>query len=162
MGHPNMPMYKACRLCDPYFFLANRSWRGINDNPPTSLLTDVKILLEPMVTLKFIDQETLNNLCEELQHYKDICVEKNINFSLLNTSNHCDAISNFWNENKIRILFWYDFATLCMLLVPSSASVERVFSVLKLILNDYQGSSHNEEMGILSINNPLYTCVLKM
>jgi hypothetical protein len=124
----NIPLYRACRLCDPEYFFANKSWRGIDKVPPTSLVTDVKALLQPMVTANFIDQNTVDSLCgPELQEYVAICTEKQVNFSTLNTSDHCDALSAFWNDLKIRLPLWYYFTTLCMLLIPSSTSIERVF-----------------------------------
>jgi hypothetical protein len=143
--HLNIPLYKACRLCDPDFFWRDHSWRGINNVTTVSLVTDVKILLEPMVVAKYINQQTADNLCgPELQGYVEICLQKQVNFSTLNSNDHCDAISDFWNDLKSTSLLWYDFVTLCMLLIPSSASVERVFSLLKLVLKDQQGRSYNE------------------
>jgi len=132
-------------LCDPDFFWRDHSWRGINNVTTVSLVTDVKILLEPMVVARYINQQTADNLCgPELQGYVEICLQKQVNFSTLNSNDHCDAISDFWNDLKSTLPLWYDFVTLCMLLIPSSASVERVFSLLKLVLKDQQGRSYNE------------------
>lgn len=46
----------------------------------------------------------------------------------------------FWKNNRSKLKYWFAFAMICYLHQPSSAAAERVFSILKRVLEsgDYQ------------------------
>ena len=56
-----------------------------------------------------------------------------------------DLIEDFWTKHKL-LPAWTEFAHLCMLLDPSSACVERAFSILKYLYNDQQSMSLQDKV----------------
>ena len=51
-----------------------------------------------------------------------------------------ENIIEFWSERK-SLPAWWEFAHLCYLLQPTSASVERAYLILKYIYAEQQSSS---------------------
>ena len=96
--------------------------------------------------LKPLVEETVDNLISELSKYVGCCVRENINFTGMLIPELLQSITAFWNKYKSTLPAWYDFATLCMLLQPSSASVERVFSVLKSAFGDFLTRSLHDKV----------------
>lgn len=53
-------------------------------------------------------------------------------------SEKLDAIENFWRGKRYQLPAWHNFARHVAILQPSSASVERVFSLLQSTFSDRQ------------------------
>jgi len=89
----------------------------------------------------------VDDLVSELSLYLEVCQREGIDFSNVVKVTQClPFITEFWDKYKTRLPKWYDFATKCMLLQPSSASVERLFSLLKLVFGDLQASSLQDKV----------------
>ena len=142
MGDKNLEMYKAILLANPDFFHQDQSWKTEQD-----LAASTRKYLKPLVEdYNLISAATLGNLIAELSKYIGCCVRENINFTGQLIPELLQSITAFWDKYKTTLPAWYDFATLCMLLQPSSASVERVFSILKSVFGDFQTMSLHDKV----------------
>ena len=139
-------VFKAVRICNPFFFAIQQNWQTV-----PSLSASLRAFIRPLVLCRFIDNDIIDSLLDELPLYKTEselhCLPNLVNPKI---SELVEQIRIFWNSRKKKLPHWYDFVTLCMLLQPSSASVERLFSMLKFVFGDYQHSSLNDKV-VLSV-----------
>jgi hypothetical protein len=89
--------------------------------------------LQPLVG-KYIADDEVINLLTEIGAYTVACRDLTSPLGL-SWLEKVDNVVNFWDLSKLHLPFWYKFATRCFLLQPSSACVERAFSMLKNIYN---------------------------
>ena len=75
----------------------------------------------------------VTNLCKELKKYKTLIIEKQIDRD--------GDVEEWWCAAEFQVPNWFFGATNMMLHQPSSASVERMFSMLKAIMGDNQQSA---------------------
>ena len=52
----------------------------------------------------------------------------------------------FWRDNRMRIPHWYSVAKDMTLMQPSSAFMERVFSILRACMDERQESSYSDRI----------------
>jgi hypothetical protein len=103
----------------------------------------VRELLGPMVESNFITDVQKNSMIADY-------VQQKLKFQSFDSENWLNkkfdeqvtSLQRFWAEYSSGS--WAKFAFLCYLLQPSSASVERVFSVLKYIYTDVMENSLTE------------------
>ena len=142
MGDKNVKLYKAIQLTNPDFFHQDQSWKTGAD-----LAASTRNYLVPLVKdYCLISPATMDCLIQELSKYSGCCTRERIDFAGQNIPVILKCITSFWDKYKTTLPAWYDFATLCMLLQPSSASVERVFSILKSAFGDFQTSSLHDKV----------------
>lgn len=53
----------------------------------------------------------------------------------------------FWDDNKEKLPAWFNVAQDIALIQPSSAFIERVFSILRAALDDRQENSYSDRIG---------------
>ena len=64
-------------------------------------------------------------------------------------SNNADAghdLSAFWHDNRLKLPFWYNVAKDIALIQPSSAFMERVFSILRAYLDERQETCYSDRI----------------
>ena len=96
----------------------------------SSSFTSMKYMLSTM--RKVMSTAELKSLLEKRQRE---CL-----WSDMKDKEVLEKIIEFWSERN-SLPVWREFAHLCYLLQPTSASVERVFSMLKYIYTDQQSLS---------------------
>lgn len=111
----NVPLkaFKSARLFDPHFL--NKA------NPESFALTGLS-------AIPFITENMLLALKEEYPLYMA---------AIEDLSSDCDIL-NFWKQYAANIPKWKEAAAKVLLLQPSSAAAERVFSLLKNSFGDQQ------------------------
>ena len=96
----------------------------------------VRLKAVPLVACHLISPAHLDNLIAELAQYQLVCAC--IDWDDKSFAQKTALVEEFW----ARLPAWTKFAHLCMLLQPSSACVERAFSMLcvqlKYIMGDQQ------------------------
>ena len=106
-----MKFYKAARIFDP-----NR------------ILDLQHEVVGELSNIPFISADDVKSLVEEMPAYMSL---------------HCPAedLGVFWRQRIARIPTWYRIAFIVALVQPSSACVERIFSLLRNLFNDRQEST---------------------
>ena len=92
---------------------------------------ELRDALEPLVPI-IISKQLVNNLVLELAEYQ---VEVETYARKPKIQDEIEHVHKFWQVKRPRLKSWREFAHQCMLLQPSTAAVERAFSLLKLILS---------------------------
>ena len=126
VNHPMAAMMKAAATANP-------DWMRRVLPPSTEALRE---LLDPMVESDFITQVMVEGLVEEYTLYRTIFVQQNFYTEKQDVKNY--RLLAFWEMHKKALPKWRAFAHLCYLLQPSSACVERAFSILKAIYTKHQ------------------------
>ena len=99
----------------------------------------VREIIAPL-SLKLLSSSLINKMINELEEYQiqsDACLWSDIKDNMM-----LENIIEFWSERK-SLPAWREFAQLCYLLQPTSASVECAFSILKYIYTEQQSSTTN-------------------
>ena len=105
-------------------------------------ISDIKILED---VFPFVNTDVVHNL--EL--------EKNNNIAVSNADAGHD-LCVFCHDDRLKLPFWYNVAKYIALIQPSSAFIERVFSILRACLDERQESCYNERIrasALLKYNN---------
>ena len=76
----------------------------------------------------FVTQTIVNDLVAELVGYNVAAAETDAGYDLW----------DFWHDNRLKLPAWYNVAKDVALIQPSSAFMERVFSVLRACLDSRQ------------------------
>ena len=84
--------------------------------------------------MKRIEEEKLNPLIAQLFPYLQRAIE--INWDTVEFPDKVLKLVEFWKTFRITLKHWSELAFICCLHQPSSAAAERVFSVLKHILDE--------------------------
>ena len=102
--------------------------------------------LDALTAFPFLSQENLHHLKEELHVYLAKVVDISQSISLL----------EWWKDNSADLPFWSSAASKVILIQPSSAPAERVFSIMNRSFNDCQCNSledYIEASVMLQYNN---------
>ena len=124
-------MFKAARLFSPSKF--NKIKRTVRD-------------IDSLKVFEFFDASTIEGLKSELPTYAALTED---------VSSAIDPLT-WWKEHKNELLLWASTCECVLLLQPSSAPAERVFSILSNSFNAQQESSledYTELSVILQYNN---------
>jgi hypothetical protein len=123
MNHPAIHFFIAAQIVDPYHVMTT---------DPS--VTDVQKVLE--VFSKFLTVTETNKLITELADYKHSCsgLKRRVHDAII----HGENIETFWRNHEGSLPEWTKFAHRIFLLQPTSACVERAFSLLKYTYGDQQ------------------------
>jgi hypothetical protein len=105
--------------------------------------TDVDILEE---VFPFVTPAVRHELVIEKDQY---------NIAASNADGGYDLWS-FWQDNKLKFPAWYNVAKYVALIQPSSAFMERVFSILRVCMDERQESCYSDRIAastLLKYNN---------
>ena len=108
--------FKAARLFDPHY---------LNKVKPQN------VALNSLLVLPFVTEPIMAQLKEEYPQYAAAAED---------LSTDCEIVT-FWNLHANSIPIWKENAAKVLLLQPSSAAAERVFSILKNSFGDQQLSA---------------------
>ena len=89
------------------------------------LQPDAVMLDESLCSIPFFSSEVVNQLKEELPAYLARAADSSTEISIL----------DWWKRNANDLPYWADATKKILLLQPSSAAAERVFSLLRLLLS---------------------------
>jgi hypothetical protein len=78
-------------------------------------------------------------LINEFASYKFIC--EGLQYAKSDAQIHGNEIEKFWSHHEIPLPHWTRFAHILFLMQPTSACVERAFSLLKYIYGNQQQSA---------------------
>jgi hypothetical protein len=125
MNHPALELFNATMFGNP---------QNIANYP-----CDARILRDAVAPLvpKLIEVTLLNRMVQQLATYKMVA-DVARDWGNLTYQERLLRIVEFWSVPRKNLDAWQEFAHTCMLLQPSSACVERAFSILKYILTDQQ------------------------
>lgn len=108
--------FKAARLFSP---------QKVDSMQPSTLDIDC------LSAFPFFDGDFILKLKSELPTYLSKCADTDEDFSVL----------KWWKQNAPELPYWADAAQKVLLVQPSSAASERVFSLLKASFNEQQDST---------------------
>ena len=100
--------------------------------------TDINLLLGPF---PFITEEVISNLVGEKDEYYLAASVVDTDYDLW----------SFWRDNKTKLPHWYKVAKDIALIQPSSAFMERVFSILRSCMDQRQESSFSDRIGAAAL-----------
>ena len=126
-----MKMWEAMALTNPDYL---RRKYAANNNDIRSLQLFVESQLRVLIQMKRIEEEKLNPLIAQLFPYLQRAIE--INWDTVEFPDKVLKLVEFWKTFRITLKHWSELAFICFLHQPSSAASERVFSVLKHILDE--------------------------
>ena len=142
-GHKTLPLYRELVIFDPLFFSTHEaSWNTQPGNLAASLREWFVICLGR--GKKLIDENDLALLAAEVPAMRIRCSQallavQNFVGSINKIDIRCEFIEVFWLRacaaEQTRVPTWCKYASKLMLLHPTSATVERVFSILGYFLN---------------------------
>jgi hypothetical protein len=131
VGHPAMDMFAAASLANPWLMRSNAV-------PLTAAA--VRQIVAPLLN-KLITPALLDRMIGELGRYQEKYRDpNNADWSDCSDAQVLDNIINFWKRHAL-LPAWREYAFLCYLLQPSSACVERAFSMLKYIYGEQQAAA---------------------
>lgn len=120
VNHDCMPLFEATRLGNPEFMK--------NVDLTAQQVRDMVAPLCPkIIPVRLVDQ-----MIRELADYQAAVGHYRIDGSI---QERIERVADFWAIKRKNLKGWTAFAHMCMLLQPSSACVERAFSLLKYILS---------------------------
>ena len=94
---------------------------------------DINLLSEP---LPFITEEIISKLVAEKDEYQLAASSVDIEYD----------VWEFWRNSRTRPPPWYNVAKDIVLMQPSSAFMERVFSILRACMDERQESSYSDRI----------------
>jgi hypothetical protein len=127
MGHPKLWIYSTTAMANPV----------VMKGAPLSLVA-MRTLLEPFYPC-LLSKSDISELIEEAPRYYIKCEALNWDPDM-KYEDLLPMLQQFWVTHK-SLTAWRKFAHICFLLQPSSACVERVFSVLKYVYTTDQQST---------------------
>ena len=84
----------------------------------------------------FVDEDVIEKLVGEKDEYHILASNADAGYDL----------RQFWHDNRLKLPRWYDVAKDIALIQPSSASMERVFSILRACMDERQESSSSDRI----------------
>lgn len=131
MMHDSLQYFEAAQMASPWW---------VRRNP----LTPVRVeeLCRPLIG-KLVSCALMNSMIDELSDYTTLCA--NIDWTSLSPKKCFEPLKEFWRKNK-SLAASREFFALCLPLQPSSACVERAFSLLKYIFDDLQGRNLRDKI----------------
>jgi len=130
VGHPTMDLFRAAMYGNPEYMCKYS----------VTSTQELRDAVQPLVAIKFITKELVNSMVQELAEYQLVCDEAST-WTTLTYQQRLEKIEDYWAVKRTKLAAWTEFARTCMLLQPSSACVERAFSILKYIFTDQQRTS---------------------
>ena len=128
--HPCIPLYNATCIANPN----TMSKMVLKGDCSAERIREIVAALSP----KLLPSSLINKMINELAPYQ---IQSNeCLWSHMKDKEVLENIIEFWLERN-SLPAWRDFAHLCYLLQPTSASVEHAFSMLKYIYTDQQSLS---------------------
>ena len=118
--HPCIPLYNAACIANP-----NTMRKMILKGDSSA--ERIREIIAPL-SPKLLSSSLINKMINELAEYQiqsNECLWSDLKDDIM-----LENIVEFWSERK-SLPAWREFAHLCYLLQPTSASVERAFSILK-------------------------------
>ena len=101
---------------------------------------DIDLLLGPF---PFVTEDVIKKIVAEKDEY-------NLAASTVDTEYD---LWEFWRDNRTRLRHWYDVAKDIALIQPSSAFMERVFSILRACMDQRQESSFSDRIAASALLN---------
>ena len=130
MQHPCIPLYNATCIANPNTMRK----MVLKGDCSAERIREIVAPLSP----KLLSSSLINKMINELAAYQ---IQSNeCLWSDMKDKEVLENIIEFWSERN-SLPAWREFAHLCYLLQPTSASVERAFSMLKYIYTDQQSHS---------------------
>jgi len=123
-----MQMWEGMALANPDYL--HRKYSLFQDS--NDFINYTRSQLEYLVYLQRIDDVTKDSLMSTLGAY--LHATNAINWSSLSFADKQNELVDFWKMHKLDLQDWFSFAIMCYLHQPSSAAAERVFSMLKALL----------------------------
>ena len=120
--HENIAIFEAVRL---FNFRYVKQYQLIAE--------DVNLLSRPF---PFITEEATSKLMTEKDEYHIAASSVDVGYDLW----------EFWRDNRMRIPHWYSLAKDMALMQPSTAFMERVFSILRACMDERQESSYSHRI----------------
>ena len=74
------------------------------------------------------------------------CAQGGPHFQILNNADAGHDLWSFWHDNRLKLPFWYNVAKDIALIQPSSAFMERVFSILRACLDERQETCYSDRI----------------
>ena len=131
MDHNCLPFWEAASMADPL----NMQRKTIT---PAYLRKTITPLMDKLATGALVDK-----MIAELSEYEKAC--SNLDWTNDSYQVRLVKVEAFWSSHKL-LPGWTEFAHLVFLLQPSSACVERSFSILKYIMTDQQTRSLRDKI----------------
>lgn len=131
MDHNCLPFWEAASMADPL----NMQRKTIT---PAYLRETITPLMDKLATGALVDR-----MIAELSEYEKAC--SNLDWTNDSYQVRLVKVEAFWSSHKL-LPGWTEFAHLVFLLQPSSACVERSFSILKYIMTDQQTRSLRDKI----------------
>ena len=131
-AHPARQIFICTALANPYEMYCHPvGTEGLRDR------------LAPLVG-KLLDQNLVDRMVGELSAYKEACSNPAVrNWDSLSDAEQLKEFVSFWCTRRL-LPAWKEFAHLCFLVQPSSACVERAFSILKYIYGEQQTTAKQD------------------
>ena len=120
--HENIAIFEAVRL---FNFRYVKQYQLIAE--------DANLLSRPF---PFITEEATSKLMTEKDEYHITASSVDVGYNLW----------EFWRDNRMRIPHWYSLAKDMTLMQPSTAFMERVFSILRACMDERQESSYSHRI----------------
>lgn len=131
MAHNCMPLWRAASMADPMNMKRKRvTSRDLRDN------------VEPLLG-KLVSSALVDRMIAELSEYDRAC--STIDWTDDTYEVRLQNILTFWASHRL-LPAWTDYAHLVFLLQPTSACVERAFSIIKYIMGDQQVKSLRDKI----------------
>lgn len=131
MGHDCLSLWRAASMADP-----------LNMRRKTLTARELRDVVKPL-TSKLVSTALIDRMVAELSEYERACMS--IDWSNDEYNVRLKKIITFWSTHKL-LPAWTEFAHLVFLLQPTSACVERAFSILKYIMGDQQVRSLRDKV----------------
>lgn len=131
MQHNCMDYWRAASMADP-----------LNIQRQSVTASELRRLIAPLVG-KLVPPALVDRMVSELSEYDRACGSQNWSDDTYEV--RLGKVESFWASKKL-LPGWREFAHLVFLLTPTSACVERAFSMLKLIMSDNQTCSLSDKI----------------
>lgn len=131
MGHNCLPLWRAASMADP-----------LNMQRQTLTASDLRVRIQPLIG-NLVPRPLVDSMVAELSEYERAC--SNLDWSNEKYDRRLVKVEEFWSTHKL-LPAWTEFAHLVFLLQPTSACVERSFSILKYIMGDQQTRSLRDKI----------------
>ena len=129
-----LEMFKAARMCDP------RQHQLLEGDA-----NDVYERLKSLALIPQISTAHLAGLEKEYPKFLQCASSDPVeNYKHENDDSDADALQRWWLKYVAKLPLWSRAFDACMLLVPSSCSAERAFSLLKATFKDNQKTALND------------------
>ena len=131
MAHNCTSLWQAASIADP-----------LNMQRKTITPRELRSAVEPLVD-RLVPPALVDRMVGELSEYSIAC--SGLNWKDDKYDVRLEKVEEFWSRHRL-LPAWTEFAHIVFLLQPTSACVERAFSVLKYIMGDQQVASLQDKI----------------